>query len=60
MPTSWSSRSGPPPKRRASAGVSLLSDEQLALAADVRRDRAWPELGLTVGLAVVLILTVLL
>ncbi len=44
---------------RAVAGVSLLSDEQLALAADVRREKAWPELGLTVGLVVVLVLAVL-
>mgnify|MGYP000970554175 CR=1 FL=1 len=45
---------------RAVAGVSLMSDEQLALAAGVRRDRAWLELGLTLGLAAVLVLAVLL
>ncbi len=37
---------------RARAGIRLMSDEQLALAAGVRRDRAWPEivvLALTAG-----------
>jgi hypothetical protein len=44
---------------RAVAGVSLMSDEQLALGAGVRRDRAWLVLGVTVGLAIVLVLTIL-
>ena len=30
---------------RDQAGVALLSDEQLALASDVRRQWAWPEIG---------------
>ncbi len=34
---------------RAQRGIARLSDEQVALAADVRRDWAWPEI---VGLAV--------
>jgi hypothetical protein len=37
---------------RTRAGVGLLSDEQLALAADVRREWAWPEIvALGLGLA---------
>jgi hypothetical protein len=44
---------------RTKAGVGLLSDEQLALASDVRREWAWPEivaLGLGVaGLVVALV-----
>lgn len=31
---------------RAKAGITLLSDEQLALAAGVRREWAWPEIAL--------------
>lgn len=34
---------------RAKAGITLLSDEQLALADGVRRDWAWPEIALMVG-----------
>ena len=33
---------------RTAAGVESLSDEQLALAADVRREPAWVPIGLTV------------
>jgi hypothetical protein len=44
---------------RAKAGVTLLSDEQLALADGVRRTWAWPELGAlavsVVGLLVTLV-----
>lgn len=42
---------------RARAGVALMSDEQLALADGVRRDRAWPEiLALAVPAAVLTLL----
>ena len=45
---------------RDQAGVALLSDEQLALASDVRRTWAWPEIGAlalaTGGLLVALVL----
>lgn len=45
---------------RAQAGVALMSDEQVALAAGVRRHWAWPEIALIagtfVGFAVVLVL----
>ena len=34
---------------RAKAGITLLSDEQLALAAGVRREWAWLEIALMVG-----------
>lgn len=34
---------------RAKAGITLLSDEQLALAAGVRREWAWFEIALMVG-----------
>ena len=37
---------------RTAAGVESLSDEQLALAADVRRQPAWVPIGLTVVSAV--------
>jgi hypothetical protein len=37
---------------RTAAGVQSLSDEQLALAADVRREPAWVPIGLTVVSAV--------
>lgn len=37
---------------RTAAGVESLSDEQLALAADVRREPAWVPIGLTVVSAV--------
>ncbi len=37
---------------RTAAGVESLSDEQLALAADVRREPAWVPIGLTVLSAV--------
>jgi hypothetical protein len=37
---------------RTAAGVDSLSDEQLALAADVRREPAWVPIGLTVVSAV--------
>lgn len=33
---------------RAKAGIALMSEEQLALAAGVRRERAWPEIVLLV------------
>lgn len=37
---------------RAAAGIKLMSDEQVALAAGVRRSLAWPEIAaLTVALA---------
>lgn len=43
---------------RAVAGVALMSDDQLALAAAVRRDRAWVELGLVVVLSVLFVFAI--
>jgi hypothetical protein len=40
-------------------GIKLYSDEQLALAADVRRDRAWPEIAALVVLTVAIVLALL-
>jgi hypothetical protein len=48
-------------RARTQAGIALLSDEQVALAADVRRQWAWPEvvaLAITfVGLVVAIVLS---
>lgn len=44
---------------RAAAGVALLSDEQLALAAGVRRSWAWLEIAVLVGLAVLFVVGLL-
>lgn len=45
---------------RLDAGVALLSDEQLALAAGVRREPAWPEILAAVMLALLLVLLIAL
>lgn len=44
---------------RTREGVELYSDEQLALAADVRREWAWPEIGLGAALVLALVVTLL-
>jgi len=44
---------------RIRAGVELYSDEQVALAADVRREWAWPEIALLVVLVVALAVALL-
>jgi hypothetical protein len=46
-------------RARAAAGVGLLSDEQLALAAGVRRERAWLPISL-IGAALVALAVTLL
>ena len=45
---------------RAEAGVGLLSDEQLALAAGVRREPAWLPIGLMTVAALALVVSILL
>jgi hypothetical protein len=42
---------------RAQQGITLYSDEQAALGADVRRERAWIEIGLLAVLAVAVVVT---
>jgi len=44
---------------RARAGIKLMSDEQLALAAGVRRSLAWPEIGALVVAVSGLVVTVI-
>lgn len=44
---------------RARAGVALLSDEQLALAAGVRREPAWLPIALISGAALALVIAIL-
>jgi hypothetical protein len=44
---------------RAEAGVGLLSDEQLALAAGVRRQPAWLPIGLIAGAVLALLVSIL-
>lgn len=45
---------------RTLQGIALYSDEQEALAADVRREPAWVEIGLLAGLALALVVTLFL
>jgi hypothetical protein len=46
--------------QRASQGIAEFSDEQVALAEDVRRDWAWPEIGLLAAFGLALVVTILL
>ena len=47
-------------RARAAAGITLLSDEQLALAAGVRRAPAWPPITLVVAAGLSLLASILL